>query len=355
MTDVTASGYEIPGFDRRVFFLADTRRIVRLGRSLVRFSITGLTAVATVAAGGVGVTYTAAWILNSTVASNPHVRAPVLAGPAALALVEQAPQTAATFDGRWAQSMTAMGFQPVSPRALAAAEPVPTPRPRPVIAQREPAAEFAHGLTQVARLGAPAPRIALPLPRPHIEPPVGQAASRIALALPPVAATAEKNPEPRIARTKQVPLPVTDGRTAVYDIAAHMVILPNGERLEAHSGLGEKMDDPRYVNVRMRGATPPNVYNLTLREEIFHGVRAIRLNPVNEDKMYGRAGILAHTYMLGPNGQSNGCVSFRHYDRFLQAFLNGEVDRLVVVASRGPGARVADATPAAVDRFAANY
>jgi hypothetical protein len=51
--------------------------------------------------------------------------------------------------------------------------------------------------------------------------------------------------------------------------------------------------------------------------------------------MYGRAGILAHTYMLGPNGQSNGCVSFKDYNKFLQAFLRGEVDRMVVVPEGG--------------------
>ena len=49
--------------------------------------------------------------------------------------------------------------------------------------------------------------------------------------------------------------------------------------------------------------------------------------------LYGRAGILAHTYMLGPNGQSNGCVSFKDYDRFLKAYNNGEVTRIVVVPS----------------------
>jgi hypothetical protein len=38
-----------------------------------------------------------------------------------------------------------------------------------------------------------------------------------------------------------------------------------------------------------------------------------------------------HTYMLGPNGQSNGCVSFSDYPAFLNAFLSGEVNRLVVV------------------------
>ena len=35
--------------------------------------------------------------------------------------------------------------------------------------------------------------------------------------------------------------------------------------------------------------------------------------------------------MLGPNGQSNGCVSFRNYPAFLNAFLRGEFERLVVV------------------------
>jgi Protein of unknown function (DUF2778) len=75
----------------------------------------------------------------------------------------------------------------------------------------------------------------------------------------------------------------------------------------------------------------PNVYDLTLREKLFHGVRALRLNPVDESKMFGRDGILAHTFMLGSNGQSNGCVSFSNYSAFLTAYLNGEVTRLVVV------------------------
>jgi hypothetical protein len=120
-------------------------------------------------------------------------------------------------------------------------------------------------------------------------------------------------------------------RTAIYDITARTVYMPNGERLEAHSGFGEMMDDPRYRHVKMRGVTPPNTYTLTLRESLFHGVQAIRLNPVDENAMFGRAGILAHSYLLGPNGQSNGCISFRDYPRFLNAFMRGEVDRIVVV------------------------
>jgi Protein of unknown function (DUF2778) len=123
----------------------------------------------------------------------------------------------------------------------------------------------------------------------------------------------------------------TDEHTAIYDIAAHTVYLPDGRKLEAHSGIGHRLDDPHYVDAKNRGPTPPNVYQLTLREHSFHGVRALRLIPVGDAKMFGRDGILAHSYMLGPNGQSNGCVAVRNYPALLHAYLSGEVDRLVVV------------------------
>ena len=124
-----------------------------------------------------------------------------------------------------------------------------------------------------------------------------------------------------------------DRYTAIYDLSAHIVYLPNGTRLEAHSGLGDRLDDPRHVNERDRGATPPHLYELTPREEFFHGVQALRLTPVGGGDIYGRAGLLAHSYMLGPNGDSNGCVSFKDYEAFLQAYQNGQVKRLAVVAS----------------------
>src|SRR5262249_35629170 len=76
-----------------------------------------------------------------------------------------------------------------------------------------------------------------------------------------------------------------NSRTAIYDISAQTVYLPGGRRLEAHSGLGDLMDDPRHIQVRMRGPTPVGVYKLSLRESLFHGVRAIRLNPTDETKM----------------------------------------------------------------------
>ncbi len=124
-----------------------------------------------------------------------------------------------------------------------------------------------------------------------------------------------------------------DRQTAVYDIAAHTVYMPDGTMLEAHSGLGSRLDDPRYVDERGRGATPPDIYDLKPREALFHGVHALRLIPVVGDgTVYGRSGLLAHTYMLGPNGDSNGCVSFKDYDAFLRAYESGEIKRLAVVA-----------------------
>jgi len=140
-----------------------------------------------------------------------------------------------------------------------------------------------------------------------------------------------KRRAPQPAHNTSLALLDPTSHTAIYDIEAHTVYLPNGQRLEAHSGLGNRLDDPRYVNEKARGPTPPNVYDLVLREEAFHGIRAIRLNPLDESKMHGRDGILAHTYMLGPSGQSFGCVSFKNYPDFLRAFLKGEIDRLVVV------------------------
>jgi hypothetical protein len=135
--------------------------------------------------------------------------------------------------------------------------------------------------------------------------------------------------------------PAVDRHTAVYDIEARTVYLPNGARLEAHSGLGAMMDDPRYVDRKDRGPTPPNVYDLVLRDGSFHGVQAIRLKPVNDDRMFGRDGILAHPYMLGASGQSFGCVSFKDYPEFLKAVESGEVDRLVVLPHRGDYPRYA--------------
>ncbi len=127
--------------------------------------------------------------------------------------------------------------------------------------------------------------------------------------------------------------PPYDRDTAVYDITAHTVYLPDGSKLEAHSGLGENLDDPRSQKIRMRGVTPPHIYTLKPRESLFHGVAALRLTPIGgEETIFGRDGLLAHTFMLGPNGASNGCVSFRDYNAFLNAYRNQGIRKLAVVA-----------------------
>ncbi|MFL5177620.1 MAG: tlde1 domain-containing protein [Microvirga sp.] len=236
------------------------------------------------------------------------------------------------------------------------------------LADRAPAQPAASPTADTVRIAASPP---LPMPRPaELSGPEAPESSRMAAgsrrartaALPPTPADTrsffdklfgvqstptpgpvlayaapESSPRELAPGVKLSPAPTAaEPGTALYDISARVVYMPNGERLEAHSGLGEKLDDPRFVHVRMHGATPPGTYDLTEREKLFHGVRAIRLNPVGGSAaVHGRAGLLAHTYMLGPNGQSNGCVSFRQYDKFLQAYLRGEVKRLVVVAGRG--------------------
>ncbi|WFU77051.1 DUF2778 domain-containing protein [Bradyrhizobium sp. CB2312] len=129
-----------------------------------------------------------------------------------------------------------------------------------------------------------------------------------------------------------------DSRTAVYDIKAKALYLPSGVALEAHSGMGALMDDPDHVDQRMVGATPPAIYDLKPREKLFHGIRALRLTPTEGTSALGRVGLLTHSYMLGPRGDSNGCVSIRDYDRFLKAWDNGEFNRLVVVPSLGGSA-----------------
>jgi hypothetical protein len=122
-----------------------------------------------------------------------------------------------------------------------------------------------------------------------------------------------------------------DGQTAVYDISAHAVYLPNGLTLEAHSGLGMLKDNPETVQARNAGATPPAVYDLRPREKLFHGVRALRMIPADRSDTLGRAGLLVHSFMLGPDGDSNGCVSIRDFVRFRKAYDDGDINRLVVV------------------------
>lgn len=346
-------------FEGRIVASGSGRRILRaIGGHIVL----GIAAVATVAVMGTIVTLSAAWLAGTAGVSKPHVQSKVTAGPARLALGYDPSSTGSLgsgFETAWARSQAIR---------LADGRPLIIDVPEsaaPVVAAK------AAGI-QVVRLDPPAARMAapvipLPLARrvpahqelalaPSRQPDAPQVA---ALASPPQAAAPERRVAPQEAHNREPALTDSTSRTAVYDITTSTVYMPDGRKLEAHSGLHDKMDDPRFTKLRMRGPTPPNVYVLTEREALFHGVRAIRLNPVDREKMYGRDGMLAHTYMLGPNGQSNGCVSFKNYDKFLQAFLDGKVDKLVVVASLGnahwrTAALQADGVDVPARRFASN-
>ncbi|MGU3406997.1 tlde1 domain-containing protein [Methylobacterium brachiatum] len=282
-------------------------------------------------------------VVQARMASVEPAPAPVVQAPLVQAPAVQAPLAQAAVPPRAAAPVRVAAAEP-TPAALAPSlVPLPVARPselrRPAMAPaprvaaralprtrdvfRAAMAEEPSFLEKLFGVGAAAPR----------------AESRQALAYASPDALPQEAPRTRISAA-----PESVAGTAVYDITARTVTLPSGEVLEAHSGLGEAMDDPRYVHLRMRGSTPPGTYDLTERERLFHGVRAIRLNPVGGSRaIHGRDGLLAHTYMLRQPGASNGCVSFRDYNRFLQAFLRGEVRRLVVVAgSRGDffGSRV---------------
>ena len=97
-------------------------------------------------------------------------------------------------------------------------------------------------------------------------------------------------------------------------------------------GPRRRLDDPRFVSERNLGPPRRASISCTLRESLFLGVQALRLTPVGDGDVFGRSGLLAHPYMLGPSGNSNGCVSFKNYDAFLRAYQNGQVKRMAVVA-----------------------
>jgi hypothetical protein len=354
MKDATATFHDVTRLDGRK--PGRCRRAVRFVVAGVGLGLGTVAAACGLVATG---TLAAAWIVSTALATHPVLKAKTLTGPAALALADHYPVLASAEDFTGSVRVSA---------ELAATDPASIdPADAPTFAAKwfgttaaalQPAATPTDTVLVVTESVEPARAVAVAKP---IE------AARIVASLqpaaavaPPVAAAAPEKrftPVPTQAHNKPAPLPEPDGRTAVYDIAAHTVYLPNGTKLEAHSGLGDKLDDPRYVSLKDRGATPPNVYDLVLREELFHTVRALRLNPVGGDSMFGRDGILAHSYMLGANGQSNGCVSFKDYPAFLHAYLNGEIDRLVVVphlgntswrtasAGRGPAGRYPDNNP----------
>ena len=355
--------------------------VARGALRIVRNSfILGVGAIGFVGVAAAAVTFVAAWMAGGTM--QPHVRLPT--GPGSLVLAPHDPAAARGQCGgaQWAGAFVDRS-RPILPAEKARpmiAEPavvpvspaarIPMPRPMPArLAQTR--AEIASP-QPVAVAKAPA----MPAPKPEV---IAQLEAFSKLdnmakvdpridARPEALNDLKMAPKPAPVATIPASLPVSlpptmpasVARTAVYDITGSVVYMPDGSKLEAHSGYGENKNDPSRIKVRMRGPTPPNVYVLTERERLFHGVRAIRLNPVYKDKMFGRDGMLAHSYLLGPNGQSHGCVSFKDYNKFLTAFLDGKVDKLVVVPDLGgaswkTAALQAEGIPASERRYAGGY
>jgi hypothetical protein len=398
MTSTAATFYDAASFGGRIYPLGGYRRAISC---LLDGVVNGLGIVAAVCTTA---TVAAVSIINATLPINPslHTTAPVvhvaivfpnyyptLAGAAnssGWVRVTTDSADALTFEARWVPATVLVSTgaaapvpQPLVKRAdnKASLQPNPT---LPPVSRAEPEIAHASNSTAVAQLTSttaptsarrialtPAPKLFAELddsnplgPRPA-QHEVGrsslsQSVPQVATTAPPPASIFERPVSPLQAKNNPTPRPNSDSRTAVYDISARTVYLPKGKRLEAHSGLGNMLDDPRYVGVKNRGPTPPNVYELTMREEIFHGVWALRLNPVGSENMFGRDGMLAHHYLRGADGQSNGCVSIKDYTEFLDAYLRGEVDRLVVVphlrntswrtvSARVAGRRYADNNP----------
>jgi len=377
MTAATVALCNVSSLDGRIFFGINYRRLTN-GVLICLGTVAAVCALITT------VMVAAAWIVKTAFAANPYIHAhpptglrmigvanygPTLTSGAELSRsarvsIARADVPVMTFEAKWARATAFGPIDPVPERPVERSDNM-LPSHSSNVLHSESNSEISRASNQTDAFTRTAPAVpttsplptapalpqtltseqanTVPLPRPHpsnYEMPVDQDA-----------AASEK----RVAHNKSISSPAPDSRTALYDIAAHTVYLPNGDRLEAHSGLGSMLDNPRYVEVKRRGPTPPNVYHLTLRERLFHGVRAIRLTPVEDDKMFGRDGMLAHSYLLGPSGQSNGCVSFKDYRKFLQAFLRGQVDRLVVVPDLGSEhSRTARARRGRVGQYAFN-
>ncbi|WP_246476265.1 DUF2778 domain-containing protein [Roseibium litorale] len=217
------------------------------------------------------------------------------------------------------------------------------------VAALEQAAKEAEAQVAMAEPAAPEPEtIPVPYKRPEHTPKPEAAKPVIAQASKPSApvamayasaedpATDEKSPFSGLSKifsstAKNIELPGRGSGIAVYDISSATVHMPDGTKLEAHSGIGKMRDNPKYVNVRNNGPTPPNVYHLRMREKRFYGVEAIRMLPADPSAMHGRDGMLTHTNLLRGRIGSHGCVAFTNYEKFLSAFKAGKVKKLIVV------------------------
>lgn len=233
---------------------------------------------------------------------------------------------------------------PVAPSALPPAN-VPLPPSHPLSAAARQQLADAPAAVAPATGSDTRDRIAT-APVPARNPLLSGGEQQVAALPPPASSGPLEPPAAKPQEGSDIALPGIGDKYAIYDIKGKTVYMPSGERLEAHSGYGDGFDNIQMVTTRMVGPTPPNTYMLSMRERLFHGVQALRMRPVGEGKMYGRDGFLTHSYLMGDRGDSNGCVSFKDYDKFLAAYKRGEVTKIIVVSAlANPPPPAPDANP----------
>ncbi len=115
-----------------------------------------------------------------------------------------------------------------------------------------------------------------------------------------------------------------DRFTAVYDLMAHTVFLPDGSRLEAHSGLGPLGTIPpmswKRTGARRRRM---NMNSRCARACSTACRRCGSIPSAGRMRSMAAPGCSPTPTCWGPDGDSNGCVSFKNYDAFLAAFQSG--------------------------------
>lgn len=234
---------------------------------------------------------------------------------------------------------------PVPPSALPSAH-VPLPPSHPLSAAARQQLADGTPSTAAPSTGSDTRERIATAPVPARNPLLSGEEQQVAALPPPASSGPVEPPATKAQEGSDIALPGPGDKYAIYDIKGKTVYMPSGERLEAHSGYGDGFDNIQMVNTRMVGPTPPNTYVLSMRERLFHGVQALRMRPVGEGKMYGRDGFLTHSYLMGERGDSNGCVSFKDYDKFLAAYKKGEVTKIIVVSSlANPPPPIPDANP----------
>ncbi len=129
-------------------------------------------------------------------------------------------------------------------------------------------------------------------------------------------------------------------KTAIYDISAATVYLPSGEKLEAHSGIAtcatiRAMLTRRCVALRHRAL----ISFRCVKAYSTGSKQCVCSQPMVAIRTTATACWRTHTCCAGQD--SNGCVVFKDYARFLRAFKRGEVNRMIVVTSMSSSSKPA--------------